>query len=568
MKKLLWLAELATLCALIGCSDAKFPYLVSIQISPSAPSVAAGATQQFTAQGTFSNSTTRDLTALVTWSSSTPYVASIAGGGLATTYSQGSSTISASFTQPSGTVTGTSTLAVTAPALVSVVLSDTSVIVPGPNSLTAVKTAVGTSHQFVAYGIDTDGGERNITTSVTWSSGALGVATISNAGRATGIAPGTATITATDPTTNLSMSAPLTVTSATVTAVVVSPVNQTIAPLTRLSLAALGEFSDGTTQDVTADSTWSSTDTAAATVTNTAPKGVATAVASGSTTITATLGGVSGNAPLTVSSASLTSIALTPPSSGVAIGSTLQLQAVGTFSDGTKQPINLATAWSVSPNDGSVATVNQAGLVTGVAAGTATVKAQVGTVSKTATLTVENLTSIAVAPTAPSIAQGTAAALDAVATLADGSTQDVTSSVTWVSTNPATATISDAVGTSGWASGIAPGNAAIGAVLDGQSALVQLTVTSATLSSIAIMPAAAQNIALGNTQQYTVEATFSDSTTQDLTYQVTWTSSDPAVAVINGFGLATSTSAGSTMVKAAGDINGSTATDSKVLIVF
>ena len=158
--------------------------------------------------------------------------------------------------------------------------------------------------------------------------------------------------------------------------------------------------------------------------------------------------------------------------------------------------------------------------------------------------------------------------MDAVATLADGSTQDVTSSVTWVSANPATATISDAVGTSGWATGIAPGNAAIEAVFNGQSALVQLTVTNATLSTIAITPATAQSIALGHAQQYSVQATFSDSTTQDLTNQVTWTSSDPAVAVINGFGLATSTGAGSTTVKAAGDINGSTATDSKVLVVF
>ncbi len=568
MKKLLWLAELASLCVFIGCSDAKLPYLVSIQISPSAPSIAAGTTQQFTAQGTFSNSATRDLTGLVTWSSSTPYVASIAGGGLATTYSQGSSNITASFTQPSGTVTGTATLAVGAPALVSVVISDASVIVPGPNSLTTVKTAMGTSHQFVAYGIYTDGGERNITTSVTWSSSPLTVATINNAGRASGVTPGNATITATDPTTSLAMSATLNVTSATVTAIVVSPVNLTIAPLTSLGFTALGEFSDGTTQDITADAGWTSNNVTAATVTSTTPKGIATGVGPGTTTINAGFGGVVNSALLTVSAATLTSIALTPPSSGVAIGSTLQLQAVGTFSDSTTQPINLAAAWSVSPNDGSVATVNPAGLVTGVAAGTATVKAQVGTVTKTATLTVENLTSIAVTPTAASIADGTAAGLDAVATLADGSTQDVTSSVTWVSANPAAATISDAVGTSGWATGVAPGNAAIEAVFNGQSALVQLTVTNATLSTIAITPATAQSIALGHAQQYSVQATFSDSTTQDLTNQVTWTSSDPAVAVINGFGLATSTGAGSTTVKAAGDINGSTATDSKVLVVF
>ena len=342
MKKLLLLVVLVSLGGFIGCGEAKFPYLVSIQVSPGTPSVAAGITQQFTAQGTFSNGNTKDLTSLVTWSSSTPYVASIAGGGLATTYSIGSSTITASFTQPSGTVTGTSALAVAAPTLVSVVVTDSSVVVPGSNSLGTVKTAAGTSHQFLAYGIYTDGGERNITSSVTWSSSPIKVATINNAGRAAGITAGAATITATDPTTSLAGSTTLDVTNATVTAIVVSPVVQTIAPLTRLNFTALGVFNDGTTQNITADSNWSSSDTAAATVTNSAPSGVATGVASGSTTITAALGGMSGSTGLTVSSASLTSIALTPAASGVAIGSTLPLNAVGTFSDGTKQPINLA----------------------------------------------------------------------------------------------------------------------------------------------------------------------------------------------------------------------------------
>ncbi|MGC2612677.1 MAG: Ig-like domain-containing protein [Terracidiphilus sp.] len=575
MKKLLLLVVLVSLGGFIGCGEAKFPYLVSIQVSPGTPSVAAGITQQFTAQGTFSNGNTKDLTSLVTWSSSTPYVASIAGGGLATTYSIGSSTITASFTQPSGTVTGTSALAVAAPTLVSVVVTDSSVVVPGSNSLGTVKTAAGTSHQFLAYGIYTDGGERNITSSVTWSSSPIKVATINNAGRAAGITAGAATITATDPTTSLAGSTTLDVTNATVTAIVVSPVVQTIAPLTRLNFTALGVFNDGTTQNITADSNWSSSDTAAATVTNSAPSGVATGVASGSTTITAALGGMSGSTGLTVSSASLTPIALTPAASGVAIGSTLPLNAVGTFSDGTKQPINLAAAWSVSPNDGSIATVDKTGLVTGVAAGTATVKAQVGTVSKTATLTIENLNSIEIVPaaiavspvTAITIAEGTATGLAAIATLADGSTQDITSSVTWVSPTPATATISDALGSSGWASGIAPGTVAVSAVFDAQSAAVKFTVTNATLSTIAIMPTAAQNVALGHTQQYTAQATFSDSSEQDLTNQVTWTSSDLPVAVVNGNGLATSTGVGATMVKAAGDINGSTASDSKVLTV-
>jgi trimeric autotransporter adhesin len=579
LKKLLLVAMLAILAALTGCGDANLPYLVSITVMPSDPSVAAGTTQQFTAQGTFSNKSTQDLTSLVTWSSSNLAVASIVAGpgatnsGLATTFTQGTSTITAVFTTNQlGSISGSTTLTVTAPVLTSIVVADVSDVIPGPNSVTAT-IATGTSHQFFAYGVYSDGGERDITTSVTWTSSPISVATISNVGRAAGIGVGTATITAMDPTTGIVGTGTLNVTSATVSSIVVSPTNQTIAPLTHLQFAAEGVFSDGTNQDITADVNWSSSNTAAATISNSPPDGLATGVAAGSATINATLGGVTGSAPLTVSSASLTSIAITPTSSstspvGVAVGSTLQLEAVGTFSDDSTQPINLAVAWSVSPNDGSIATVSATGLVTGVAAGTATVTAKLGAVTATAYLNVESVSSIAITPATATIAEGTQTQFVATATLADGSTQDISQSVDWVSADPSIATISDVFLSGGWASGLTPGTVTIGTVFGGEAATAQLTVTSATLSSIAItLPTSPANIALGTTQQYQATATFSDSSTQDLSNQVAWTSSTPAVAVVNGAGLATSTGTGTTTITATGNINGSTANATQALTV-
>lgn len=577
MKKLLLVAVLAALGALVGCSDAQFPYLTAIQVNPGTPSVAAGRTQQFTAQGTFSNSQTRDITSLVKWSSSAAAVSTINSAGLAQSYSQGASTITASFTGPAaGTVTGTATFNVAAPALVAVVVTDATAVIPGPSSLKTTSVAKGTGHQYLAYGIYSDGGERNITNSVTWASAPVTVATITNTGRATSINAGTATITATDPTTSLSGSSSLVVTNATITGMVVvyHRVTVTIAPLTRQPFGALGMFSDGTTQDITADSNWASTNVAAATVSNTAPKGVATGVAAGTTVLQASFGGTIGQALLTVSSASLTSITLTPGTSGVAVGSTLLINAVGRFSDGTTQSINLATAWSVTPSNGSFATVDQTGLVTGVAAGSATVTAKFGTITTNAIINVQAIKSIAVGPATPivspgtlSIAQGTASQFVATATLADGTTQNISNSATWVaisppavSGTPPVATISDALGSSGWATGGTPGTAVIAAVFGGQSSLSGVTVTNATLKTLAITPAATVHVGLGGTQQYQATGTFSDSTTQNLTNQVTWISSVPGVAYINLTGLATNTGPGTTNVSAVGNINGNAAT--------
>jgi hypothetical protein len=118
------------------------------------------------------------------------------------------------------------------------------------------------------------------------------------------------------------------------------------------------------------------------------------------------------------------------------------------------------------------------------------------------------------------------------------------------------------------ASGLAAGTSSIAAVIGGQSGQATLTVTSATLSGIVINPAAPQSISLGSKQQYQAIATFSDSTTQDLSSQVTWSSSDPSVATINRFGTASSTGVGSTMVKATANVNGVTKSDDKALMVF
>ena len=90
--------------------------LVSIAVTPANPSIAKGATQQFTATGTYSDNSTQNLTSSVTWSSTSTSVATITSGGLATGVGTGSTMISAT----SGSINGSTNLTVTAPVLVSI----------------------------------------------------------------------------------------------------------------------------------------------------------------------------------------------------------------------------------------------------------------------------------------------------------------------------------------------------------------------------------------------------------------------------------------------------------------
>ena len=69
--------------------------LTSIAVTPANPSIAQGGTQQFTATGTYSDSSLQNLTSQVTWTSSTTSVATITAAGLATGITTGTSTVSA-----------------------------------------------------------------------------------------------------------------------------------------------------------------------------------------------------------------------------------------------------------------------------------------------------------------------------------------------------------------------------------------------------------------------------------------------------------------------------------------
>ena len=164
------------------------------------------------------------------------------------------------------------------------------------------------------------------------------------------------------------------------------------------------------------------------------------------------------------------------------------------------------------------------------------------------------LLSIAVTAVNSSIAVGVTDQFTATGTYSNGTTQNLTSSVTWSSSSTAVATISSA----GLATGVAAGSATIKATSGTISGSTGLTVTApVTLVSIAVAPASA-SVTVSGTQQYTATGTYSDGTTQNLTSSVTWSSSSTAVATISSTGIATGVAPGGATIKAtSGTISGS-----------
>jgi trimeric autotransporter adhesin len=140
-----------------------------------------------------------------------------------------------------------------------------------------------------------------------------------------------------------------------------------------------------------------------------------------------------------------------------------------------------------------------------------------------ASLAPKTLISLAVAPANPSITAGATQQFSATGSFSDNTKQDLTGSVFWGTTNSSIATMSNAAGSNGLASSLGVGSCIVMAVSGSLSAQTTLTVTPATLISLMVTPANA-SIAQGVSQQFSASGTFSDGRIQDLTPQVTWTS--------------------------------------------
>ena len=343
--------------------------LTSVAVTPASPSIGTGAQQVFTAVGTFSNGNIENL-ASVLWSSSNTSVAPISNdatdSGVAASLTQGTATVTASAMG----VSGSATLTITAPTLVSIQLSPQSPTIP-----------VGATQQFTATGVYTDGSTQDLTSSATWSILTSVVATINNSGLVAGLFQGVATIQVSSGSVNATTN--LNVASAALVSIAISPVSATIAVGASQQYLATGTFSDGSTQNVTALAAWSSATTTVATI-NTA--GLVVSISQGSTTVSASFESISVSVPLTIGPPSLVSVVITPNAGSLSTGTMLQLTATGNYTDGSTQNLTSSSAWASTST--GILGVSSSGLATAGAVGEATITATSGSTIGTAVLIV------------------------------------------------------------------------------------------------------------------------------------------------------------------------------------
>src|SRR6202795_1407425 len=563
-------ASLGTIASSASSLTVSNANLVSISVTPAGSTVPLATSQQFVANGSFDDSTQQNISETTNWTSSSPTIALVSSIGVVTGAGLGSTTITAS----SGAVNGTTSATVDASSVAAL------------NILPAGKIANLTNYQMRSVAVFKDGSSLDVTHTpgITWSSSNSAVASIGGStGLALAIGPGTATISAS---LGQSSGASLTVSDSTIKALAVGPSNGTIAAGTAQNVIAVGTFSDtsGTfQQDISSASAWASDNTGVATVAYAnGLQELTTGIAPGSANISGSFSDAHGNlasasAPLNVSNAQLSGIVVAPGTASVTSRGSRQYVATGAFSDGTQQDLTLIADWTAT--NAAVAPVSSFVYAAAGGPGQTSVSATLNSQTASSSLLVNPgaLTRIdicaakvsnplsncppldPVTPPPPiSFAKQVPYGLIAIGTFADGSRQDLSSSVQWSSGSPAVATISNDPGIPGYVTGItgqgvvtglAAGTVNITATAGGVSSVASVIVTAATPQFMTVTPADGA-VMLGLAQSFTAMATFSDSTTQVVTPYAQWTTSNPAIAVVTRAGIAYSAGKGTANISA------------------
>ena len=247
----------------------------------------------------------------------------------------------------------------------------------------------------------------------------------------------------------------------------------------------------------------------------------------------------------------LTKVILSPVTASVLTGGTLQYAAYGRRKNGDSTSINVLYA-------ASGGTITAAGLYTaGQTAGpyhVAATQSSGGTLTDTAAVTITTIpvASVTVSPTTASVPVGATRQFTAVTKDSAGNTL-TGRGVTWASSNTAVATVSSG----GVVGGKVAGSATITATSETKSSTAAVTVTNVPVASVTVSPASA-SLLVGGTQQFI--AVTKDSAGNMLTGRtVTWASSNTAVAVVSGSGLATGMAGGPATITATSEGQSGTA---------
>jgi uncharacterized protein YjdB len=335
--------------------------LASLAINPVESSLKVAATFQLTVTGTYSNSSSQNLTSLATWSVANTSVLNISSTGLVTALSAGTSIVTATYEG----------LTVERSILVKALLN----LRISPASVTL---AIASSQQLSVTGTYTDDSVEGVDSLLTWESSEPNIASISTSGVILAVSAGTMSVTASLQ--GVSEAIQVTVLPNLVS-LTINDLSSSLKVSDTFQLIVTGTYSDASTQNVSSSATWAVADAA---ILNISSAGLVTALSEGSTIVTAAYEGLTIERSISVKA--LLNLRISPASVTLAIASSQQLNVTGTYTDDSVEGVDSLVTWQSS--DSSVATISTSGLILAISAGTISVTASLQGVSEAIQVTV------------------------------------------------------------------------------------------------------------------------------------------------------------------------------------
>ena len=500
--------------------------LQNLIIEPHNPVLPAGITQQVTVSGIYSDGSQLDVTSQAEWSNSSNTIINVDTlnkPGELLALSTGSATLTASV----GDVSISTTVSVSVAELAGLSID------PATTNI-----AAGLSKQLSASARYTDGTHRDVTGEVIWATTPATNALIDNSNQHAGLLlaklKGETLIAA-----RLGEKiayATVNISEAKLASLHITPTEISLANGHAHQYRVTGLFSDQTSDELTDRVSWSVENSTLATISNEQDNwGILQTTETGATVVKASYQGVVASSTLTVSEATLQSLQIEPVNATIPNGTQLQFVATGLFSDDTHRDLSDLVTWqSNSPDNAAISTSgNQRGLATAYGEGRATITAGLGDIQTTTSLTVSaaTLQNIEVSAQQTQLALGLSQQLVATGIYSDNTRKDISSKVSWSSSNDLKATISNDDVHPGLMTAWDLGDVTMSAQTGDISGNISIKVSSAVLEQLTIN-ATDTTLAKGTELTLTATGTMSDGRQLDLTQQATWASADDKLASI------------------------------------
>lgn len=405
---------------------------------------------------------------------------------------------------------------------------------------TNLSITVGESARLTAR-VEDEAGQPIQTDDIFWRSESDAVVTVSDNGTVTGVGPGSTRIAASFAGRSALATIQVATPRAEVASVVVTPA------AAALHLGDTQQFQatalDARGEEITGrEVAWTTSDSRVLEISD---AGLATARGVGAVTVSATVEGVEGSAAVSVGPPPVANVEVSPNRAELEVGADIVLEATVTAEDGSALNGRPVT-WSTS--DAAIASVNANGRVTARAEGAATITATSEDVSGSSTITVVRrpVASLEMRPEFLALTVGENGQLEALPRAADGSALEGRT-ITWESSAPAIAGVDD----DGAVRAMSPGEATITATSEGRSATAGVTVQRVPVASVEVTPATA-SVRVGEGRNLMARVRDADGGVLE-GREVTWRSSNAAVATVDGGGRVTGVTPGTVYVRASSE---------------